>query len=85
MFTQKERSQLDKVVNSGFVDSFRLFNEDDGNYTWWPNGFNARKRNIGWRIDYIFTTKNLKNKISKTFILNNVFGSDHCPVGVILK
>jgi exodeoxyribonuclease-3 len=82
MFTPEERKQIDYLLESGFMDSFRQFNADNGHYTWWPYMANARKRNIGWRIDYLFISKLLKNKLKKSFILENVKGSDHCPVGI---
>lgn len=80
MFTPQEREQLDKIINLGFVDTFRYINKDSGNYTWWPYAFNARERNVGWRIDYIFTTKNIK--IKKAFISKEIKISDHCPTGI---
>jgi len=82
MFTQKERKQIDEVMDLGFTDTFRKFNQKPDNYTWWPYMANARDRNLGWRIDYTFTSKKLTSKLKKSFILNKVKGSDHCPVGV---
>ena len=60
----------------GFVDSFRQFHKEGGNFTWWPYGFDARKRNLGWRIDYIFITKSLLPKLKNAFILSEIKGSD---------
>lgn len=85
MFTPTERQQIDKIINLGFIDSLRQFNKKGGNYTWWPYYYNARQRNLGWRIDYCFLTKKLKNKLKKAFILKNTKGSDHCPIGIELK
>jgi exodeoxyribonuclease-3 len=82
MFTPEERQQLDKIVNLGFTDTFRMFHQEGGCYTWWPYFANARARNLGWRIDYCFTSKSLAPKVKKAFILSKVFGSDHCPVGI---
>ncbi|MBU1730279.1 exodeoxyribonuclease III, partial [Patescibacteria group bacterium] len=83
MFTLKEKQQLDKLIKLGFSDTFRNFNENKiNNYTWWPYSFNARERNLGWRIDYIFTSKKVTSRLKNAFILNKVKGSDHCPVGI---
>ena len=83
-FTEEEREGIDKIIDAGFVDSFRIFTKGNGHYTWWSHFANARARNIGWRIDYIFVSSNLKNKIKKAEIHPAVFGSDHCPVSVEL-
>ncbi|OIO50211.1 MAG: exodeoxyribonuclease III [Candidatus Brennerbacteria bacterium CG11_big_fil_rev_8_21_14_0_20_43_10] len=82
MFTKQERKQIDKLLELGFIDSFRQQNKDSGHYTWWPYGFQARQRNIGWRIDYAFISKNMAPKLRKAFILNKVNISDHCPIGI---
>jgi exodeoxyribonuclease-3 len=82
MFTPKEREQIDKIIKLGFVDTFRYFHKDGGNYTWWPYSFNARKRNLGWRIDYIFVSKSLLSKLNNAFILRDIGGSDHSPIGI---
>jgi len=82
MFTPEERKQIDSLISLGFTDTFRKFNQKTGNYTWWPYSFDARQRNVGWRIDYIFTSKKLTNKLRKSFILSKDKGSDHCPIGV---
>ncbi len=82
MFTAEERKQIDRMIDLGFTDIFRKFNKQGGNYTWWSHRFNARERNLGWRLDYIFTSKSLTPKIKNAFILNKVTGSDHCPVGI---
>jgi exodeoxyribonuclease-3 len=85
MFTPEERANIDKILNFGFVDTFRHFNKIGGNYTWWPYFASARARNLGWRIDYVFVSKLILKQISKAFILPDVFGSDHCPVGIEIK
>jgi len=82
MFTQEERKQIDKIINLGFIDSFRVFNKKSGNYTWWPYFVNARERNLGWRIDYTFVSKKLSSKLKSALVLNKVMGSDHCPIGL---
>jgi len=79
-FTQEEREGIDKMIGAGFIDTFRLFTKGNGHYTWWTHFANARARNVGWRIDYIFASKSLKSKIKKAVIYANVFGSDHCPI-----
>jgi len=82
MFTLKERAKIDKIIKLGFFDSFREFCKEGGHFTWWPYGFRARERNLGWRIDYIFVSKPLLPKLKDAFILSEVKGSDHCPVGI---
>lgn len=82
MFTSKERKQIDTLVGNGLMDTFRMFNKEGGNYTWWSYMRNARERNLGWRIDYCFVSKDLRGKVKKAFILPSVKGSDHCPVGI---
>jgi exodeoxyribonuclease III len=84
-FLEIERKWIDKVVKAGYVDTFRMFNKEDGNYTWWSERSGARKRNVGWRIDYFFVDKSLKDKVKSAFIMPNVEGSDHCPVGITLE
>jgi len=85
MFTLGERKQIDAIAEKGFVDTFRKFHSEGGNYTWWPYFANARPRNIGWRIDYCFASKSLSESVKDAFILPKVMGSDHCPVGVELE
>lgn len=85
MFTAIERKQISSFVNLGFVDTFRrLYGNKKGNYTWWPYMRNARQRNLGWRIDYCFVSKDLVSKVKNAFILPEVMGSDHCPTGIII-
>jgi exodeoxyribonuclease-3 len=81
-FLPVERAWIDSLVAHGFVDTFRMFNADSGQYTWWDLKTRARERNVGWRIDYFFVSSNLKKKVTSAFIMANVTGSDHCPVGV---
>lgn len=82
MFTPQERKQIDKLISLGFVDTFRVFNKEAGNYTWWPYSFEARKRNLGWRIDYCFVSKPFLPQIKDAFIFKEISGSDHCPIGI---
>lgn len=84
-FTDEEREGFSNFLKHGFVDSFRLFNKEGGNYTWWSPMSGARKRNIGWRIDYICTSNSLKDNIKNAFIRSDVMGSDHCPIGIELE
>lgn len=79
-FTKEEREGLNKLIEAGFIDTFRLFTRGSGHYTWWSNFSNARARNIGWRIDYFFVSKVLVPKVLASTIEPEVYGSDHCPI-----
>ena len=79
-FTNEEREGIDKIIEAGFVDTFRIFTQGNGHYSWWSHFANARARNIGWRLDYIFVSKKLAKKVTAAKILPEVTGSDHCPV-----
>jgi exodeoxyribonuclease III len=79
-FTAEERQGVDNIVAASFTDSFRLFTSGNGHYTWWSHFARARERNIGWRIDYVFTSNRIAPAISDAKILDMVMGSDHCPV-----
>ena len=81
-FTNEEREGIQKMVDRGFTDTFRMFTKGNGHYSWWSHFANARERNIGWRIDYIFVSKKLEKKVASARILPSVLGSDHCPVEV---
>jgi exodeoxyribonuclease-3 len=83
-FTEEERAGLDEVINSGFVDTFRIFEKETGHYTWWSHFAKARDRNVGWRIDYVMASKHLVSVIKNARIHPEVMGSDHCPVSVEL-
>ena len=83
-FTDEEREGLDMVVKAGFVDTFRLFHKGNGFYTWWSHFNQARARNVGWRIDYVFVSKKLATKVKKAEIHPEIEGSDHCPVSITL-
>lgn len=84
-FTPEERAGFDNLVKAGFIDTFREFNQEGGHYTWWSQMGNCRKRNIGWRIDYFCISRSLRPRLKESFILEDVMGSDHCPVGIVLK
>lgn len=84
-FLEIERKWIDKLESQGWVDTFRMFNKEAENYSWWDQVTKARERNVGWRIDYVFVDKSLKSKVKKAFILNEVYGSDHCPVGIEIE
>lgn len=84
VFTPEERKQIDRLLSLGFVDTFRFLYPKKQSYSWWSYRYNAREKNIGWRVDYVFISSSLKNKLKKSFILNKVYGSDHCPVGIII-
>lgn len=79
MFTKEERRMIDKLLNIGFLDSFRVLIKEGNIYSWWSHAFNARERNMGWRIDYIFISQELKNNIQEVAYLKEQLGSDHCP------
>jgi exodeoxyribonuclease-3 len=83
-FTVEERAGFEAFLGAGFVDTFRLFVEEGGHYTWWSQMNRARERNIGWRIDYFLASAALKPALRRAWILPEVLGSDHCPVGIEL-
>ena len=84
-FLPIEREWMDKFFSQGYIDTFRMFSSEPENYTWWDMVTRARDRNVGWRIDYFFISENLKKNITNAFILQEVTGSDHCPVGVEME
>ena len=79
-FTDEERMGFDNYIDSGFIDTFREFEKGEGHYTWWSYMFQARSKNIGWRIDYFCISKILRPLLKSSFILKDVLGSDHAPV-----
>ncbi len=79
-FLPEERKWMTKFLNSGFTDSFRYFNNEPNNYTWWSYRANARARNLGWRIDYEMISNTIANKMKRAIILPEAKHSDHCPV-----
>ena len=84
-FTNEEREGFTTLLDSGFVDTFRHFTKEEGHYTWWSYMFSARKKNIGWRIDYFGVSESFISNVKKSEILSEVMGSDHCPVVLELK
>ncbi len=83
-FLPIERKWIDRVVNHGYLDSLREFHTEPELYTWWDMKTRARDRNVGWRIDYVFVQKELKKHLTNAFIMPDVMGSDHCPIGITL-
>jgi len=79
-FTEQEREGIDNIVEAGFVDSFRAFDDNPGRYSWWTVRANARERNIGWRLDYFCVAEEFMSNVKSARIRDDVFGSDHCPV-----
>lgn len=84
-FTLEEREGFQNFIDAGFVDTFRLFHQGNGFYSWWSHFANARARNVGWRIDYFLVSSVLRDRVKDSFILPEVLGSDHCPVGIVLS
>ena len=85
-FTVEERAKMTELLEAGFIDSFRhLYPDKEGIYTWWSYMFKAREKNAGWRIDYFVVSNRFADRISDSLIYTDVMGSDHCPVGLILK
>lgn len=85
-FSDEERAKFSELLQSGFTDTFRYFYPDaEGAYSWWSYRFNARSRNAGWRIDYFLVSDRFAGAVQDAQILNEVTGSDHCPVALILK
>jgi len=84
-FLPQERAWIDKLIDHGYLDTLRMFNDQPGKYTWWDMKTKARERNVGWRIDYFFASDNLKDNIKSSFILSEIMGSDHCPIGIELE
>lgn len=84
-FLPEERAWIDKFLSHGYVDTFRRFNNEPNHYTWWDMKTGARARNVGWRLDYFFVSEDLLPSLADAFIMPGVMGSDHCPVGIILR
>lgn len=84
-YLPEERAWLDKVEEAGFVDTFRMFNQKEENFTWWSYRTRARERNAGWRLDYFYVNEEIKDKVINAEILSDVYGSDHCPVTLELN
>ena len=84
-FLPEEREWLGNFLESGLVDTFRYLNPELQKYSWWSYRFNLRAKNVGWRIDYFLASQDALNMVKDSFIMNDIMGSDHCPVGIILK
>ena len=84
-FTDEERRGISNLISAGFVDTFRSLNPNAVRYTWWSHWGQARVRNVGWRIDYFFVSKSLRDKLKSAEIYENVMGSDHCPISIELE
>ena len=84
-FTDEERKGFQNMVDAGFVDTFRLFTQGNGHYSWWSHFANSRARNVGWRIDYVLVSEQLRAKVKSAEIHAKVMGSDHCPVSVTVS
>lgn len=84
-FLDIERAWIDKLIKSDFIDTYRFLNPKDIKYSWWTYRFNARANNAGWRIDYFFISNSLKDKLKNAFIMDEIYGSDHCPVGIEIE
>lgn len=84
-FTDRERRSFSRLLEAGFLDTFRALHPDERDrYTWWRIASGSRERNIGWRIDYVCVSEALRTRLRKAFILDSITGSDHCPVGIEL-
>ena len=84
-FTDEERGKFTQLVDAGFIDTFRYFNPDqEGIYSWWSYRFKAREKNAGWRIDYFMASESLKGRLQSAAIHTEIFGSDHCPVELVI-
>lgn len=83
-FLPRERRALARCLERGYVDTFRALNPDDVRYSWWSSRFGVREKNIGWRIDLILASEDLMPRVRKAFVLTEVLGSDHCPIGIEL-
>ncbi len=84
-FTDEERRGFQNLVDAGFVDTFRLFTQGNGHYSWWSNFANSRARNVGWRIDYFLVSAALRDSVTAAGIHSEIMGSDHCPVSITLS
>ena len=81
-FTNEERNKFTELLNAGFIDTYRYYNPDKIEYTWWSYLFNARANNAGWRIDYFVVSKSIIDNVTDTHIYTDIYGSDHCPISI---
>ena len=85
-FTDEERNKMTELLDAGFTDSFRyLYPEKENQYTWWSYMGHAREKNVGWRIDYFIVSNDIQSNIKDAYIFPEIYGSDHCPVGLEIK
>ena len=84
-YTQKEIDGMTNFLNAGYTDTFRYFYPEEIKYSWWSYRFNSRAKNVGWRLDYFLASQDGMEMVKDAFILNDVMGSDHCPVGIDLN
>ncbi len=84
-FLPIERAWIDTFIDHGYIDTFRYFNKEPDQYTWWSMRTRARERNVGWRLDYFFVNKEFIKNVKNAFILQDVMGSDYCPVGIEIE
>lgn len=84
-FTDEEREKFTKLIKAGFIDTFRYFYPTQKKYSWWSYLFHARENNAGWRIDYFLVSQRIIAEVKDSFINNDVYGSDHCPIGLIIN
>jgi exodeoxyribonuclease-3 len=83
-YMQEEIDGMNRFVENGLIDTFRALNPEQVKYSWWSYRAGAREKNVGWRIDYFLVSENFLSQVKESFILNDVYGSDHCPVGIQL-
>ena len=82
-FTYEEREKFTELLKSGFIDTYRYYNKDKKDaYSWWSYRKGVREKNIGWRIDYFLVSKRIIEKVEKTIIYSDIYGRDHCPIGI---
>lgn len=84
-FSDEERAKFGELLNAGFIDTFRTLYPEEVKYSWWSYRFNSRAKNVGWRIDYFVVSECLKPMVKDAMIYNEIYGSDHCPVGLELE
>lgn len=84
-FSDEERGKMTELLGAGFTDSWRYFHPEEAKYSWWSYRMAARERNVGWRIDYFLVSGNIKDKMVSADIHNEIFGSDHCPVELVIE
>jgi exodeoxyribonuclease III len=84
-FTDEERGKFSALLDAGFIDTYRYFHPDKVEYSWWSYRFKAREKNVGWRIDYFVTSKALESRLKSAAIHTEIFGSDHCPVELVIE